>query len=258
MAASSSSRSLANLGGSSFISNAALSKVLKGIKENPAILTEAGDSRWAIKRKREKDDSHVCKKPGNDVSYWLAIDSGETMEAWFVHPVCLLDHLIQTSPWFARLMAATICQHEEVHLVLYADEVTPGNALRPLNRRKTFTGQRMLWSVKSKDLQVELNETNLRYIFAALECSDPIEKKEKAPPTDGDQAVPETNLRYIFAALECSDPIEKKEKAPPTDGDQAVPASPRKKRRLKRRKSHEGNGEDDDRHAAQPEQEDTM
>eukprot|EP00435_Cladocopium_sp_Y103_P017703 s5186_g4.t1 len=49
---------------------------------------------------------------------------------------------------------------------------------------------RMLWSVKSKDLQVELTETNLRYIFAALECSDPIEKKEKAPPTDGDQAVP--------------------------------------------------------------------
>jgi hypothetical protein len=66
---------------------------------------------------------------------------------------------------------------------------------------------RMLWHVKSKDLHVELNETNLRYIFAALECSDPIEKKEKAPK-----------------------------------GEQDAPKSPRKRRRLKRRKSQESEG----------------
>ena len=68
---------------------------------------------------------------------------------------------------------------------------------------------RMMWSVKSKDLHIELTETNLRYIFAALECSEREEKKEKGTSKD--------------------------------DGQDA-PRSPRKRRRLKRRQSQEANG----------------
>ena len=38
----------------------------------------------------------------------------------------------------------------------------------------------MLWSVKSRDLDVELEEGNLRYIIAALSASDVVVKEEVA------------------------------------------------------------------------------
>lgn len=63
---------------------------------------------------------------------------------------------------------------------------------------------RMLWSVKAKEVHVELTEANLRYVFAALQHSPPAEKK-----------------------------IEKKSK-----GEGCVAASPKRKRRkLKKRPS---------------------
>ena len=68
---------------------------------------------------------------------------------------------------------------------------------------------RMLWDLKAKDLHVELSEENLRYCFAALANSEPIEKKSKKP-RDEDGAEP----------AQCS--------------------SPRKRRRLKRRLSEQG------------------
>jgi len=141
MAASSSSVSLSNLGGGSYVSNAALANVLKNIKEDPTVL-EAGSSRWAVKRKREKDVRVSTFFGPLMQSMTLSMLDGSNMEAWFVHPICLLDHLIQTSAWFAGLMASTMQQFPgEWNLVWYADEVTPGNALRPLNHRKTLTGQ---------------------------------------------------------------------------------------------------------------------
>ena len=143
MTASSSSVSLSNLGGGSYVSNAALANVLKNIKEDPSVL-EAGLSRWAVKRKREKD-VRVSTFFGQLMQKMtLSLLDGSNMEARFVHPICLLDHLIQTSAWFASLMASTMQQFPaEWNLVWYADEVTPGNALRPLNHRKTLTGQRV-------------------------------------------------------------------------------------------------------------------
>ena len=144
MAASSSSVSLSNLGGGSYVSNAALANVLKNIKEDPTVLEE-GSSRWAVKRKREKDVRVSTFFGSLMQSMTLSLLDGSNMEAWFVHPICLLDHLIQTSAWFASLMASTMQQFPgEWNLVWYADEVTPGNALRPLNHRKTLTGQRYL------------------------------------------------------------------------------------------------------------------
>ena len=130
-------------GSGSYVSNAALANVLKNIKEDPSVL-EAGLSRFAVKRKREKD-VRVSTFFGQLMQKMtLSLLDGSNMEAWFVHPICLLDHLIQTSAWFATLMASTMQQFPaEWNLVWYADEVTPGNALRPLNHRKTLTGQRV-------------------------------------------------------------------------------------------------------------------
>ena len=82
---------------------------------------------------------------------------------------------------------------------------------------------RMLWSVKSKDLHIEVNEAILRYIFAALGSSEREEKKEKVVPED-------------------------------EGGD--APRSPKKKRRLKRRKSQETKEEDAGRPADVPQEPD--
>ena len=81
----------------------------------------------------------------------------------------------------------------------------------------------MLWSVKSKDLHIEVNEAILRYIFAALGSSEREEKKEKVVPED-------------------------------EGGD--APRSPKKKRRLKRRKSQETKEEDAGRPADVPQEPD--
>ena len=70
---------------------------------------------------------------------------------------------------------------------------------------------RMLLSVRSNDIHVELTEKNLRYIFAALGSSEREEKKEKGVPKD-------------------------------EEGD--APRSPKRKRRLRRRKSQETKEED--------------
>ena len=82
---------------------------------------------------------------------------------------------------------------------------------------------RMLWSVKSKDLHVEVTEANLRYIFAALGASQREEKKEKGAPKD-------------------------------EGGD--APRSPKKRRRLRRRKSQETKEEDAGRPADVPQEPD--
>ena len=142
MAASSST--LSGLGGTSYVSNAALAKILKNVKENPEVL-DAGTSRWAVKRKREKD-VRVSTVYGDLLqSMTLSLSSGESMDAWYVHPIVLLEFLCQSSSWFQRLMAATLQRHDgPLSLVWYADEVTPGNALRPLNHRKTFCAQEYL------------------------------------------------------------------------------------------------------------------
>ena len=65
---------------------------------------------------------------------------------------------------------------------------------------------RMLWSVRSKDIHVELTDANVRYILAALGASDKEERKEKVVPKG-------------------------------EDGE--APRSPKRRRRLKRRKSQE-------------------
>ena len=38
------------------------------------------------------------------------------------------------------------------------------------------TEMHMLWSVKSKDIHIDLTDQNLRYCFSALECSPAVEK----------------------------------------------------------------------------------
>lgn len=69
---------------------------------------------------------------------------------------------------------------------------------------------RMLWSVKSRELHIELSEQSLRFCFESLANSRPEEKKKK----------------------------QKKDPAEPDEEAEAMSPPKRKKRRLKRRSSH--------------------
>ena len=124
-----------------------------------------------MKRKREKDVRVSTFFGPLMQSMTLSMLDGSNMEAWFVHPICLLDHLIQTSAWFAGLMASTMQQFPgEWNLVWYADEVTPGNALRPLNHRKTLTGQDICTCFYFRGLGHKLMSSSFFLNFACMLC----------------------------------------------------------------------------------------
>ena len=119
------------------MSNAALANVLDRVKSNPSVLDE-GSSRWSVKRRRASDVRVVTVFGPLLPTMPLVLESGMTMDACFAHPVALLENLAQVSTWFSQLLNDTMGKFPgEWRMVWYADEITPGNQLRPLNHRKT-------------------------------------------------------------------------------------------------------------------------
>ena len=83
---------LSNLGRGSYVSDAALANVLDRVKSNLSVLDE-GSSRWSVKR-RGASDVRVETFFGPLMQTMpLALESGNTMDACFVYPVALLEHL---------------------------------------------------------------------------------------------------------------------------------------------------------------------
>lgn len=129
---------LSNLGGGSFVSNNALANILVRVREDPTVL-EVGLSRWSVKRKRTSEIAVNTFFGPLLRSKDLVLEAGGTHRMWYADPVSLIDHLCHTSAWFLSLLNATWERtgDEMWRIVWYADEVTPGNQLRPLNHRKT-------------------------------------------------------------------------------------------------------------------------
>lgn len=78
-------------------------------------------------------------------SYMICIpDSAGDVECTFVDPCALLWHLCRNSESFSGFMEAEMAriptsQSQPWSLVLYSDEVSPGNSLKPDNRRNSCT-----------------------------------------------------------------------------------------------------------------------
>ena len=70
-----------------------------------------------------------------------------------------------------RLRAA---RDEDKFLVSKSVEIT----LPPVDGRAAHTC-RVLWKIKSRDLHIELTNSNLAHVLASLACSPPAEKKKK-------------------------------------------------------------------------------
>ena len=137
--------SLANLSGSSYVSNSGLANVLQKLRSNPELL-EAGVSRWAVKRKRVADVSAQSEFGDVFRSMDLETKDGGSLKCWYAHPVCILERALTRSPGFRDLFLRLLEGNPaRWHLVAYSDEVTPGNNLKPLNRRKCWVILEFLW-----------------------------------------------------------------------------------------------------------------
>jgi hypothetical protein len=125
--------SVAGLGG---ISDTALVTVLAAVREEPELLTDATD-RHSISRAHDE----VWKSVGGTDE--LELKNGDTFTWCHSRPSAVLNYLLATSSVFStcfasRLQACPCTPTSPWRIVLYADEVTPGAVLKPVNERKSW------------------------------------------------------------------------------------------------------------------------
>ena len=139
---------LADLGRKRFVSQNALAELLKELRELPELPTQT--SRSSIKRARDvKMDISTplgplfTKKtlPGND---------GEKVEVVIAEPACHLYYLYKSSEAFGTFLKGEMVGKPSSfespwNIVLYSDEVSPGNSLKPDNRRALCYQQQLFY-----------------------------------------------------------------------------------------------------------------
>lgn len=130
------------MGLQSYVSNAGLSSVLKHIRENG--LPDA-DSRRSIKRARQSRANIETSYGPLIRSHTFALcEPAATLELNYVHPAAALSNAVCSSDTFAEFMFSRLescpsTQDQHWGIVVYTDEVSPGNQLKGDNKRKVHT-----------------------------------------------------------------------------------------------------------------------
>ena len=117
-----------------------LADILQRLREQPdLILGTEGISRSSIKRKREQA-VNVDGYLGSVLrQIKFSKDDGSTVAASYLDPAAFLDLMVSRCESMKAFWAAQGERHPGCwDLALYLDEVTPGNPLKPLNRRKVW------------------------------------------------------------------------------------------------------------------------
>ena len=156
-AASSGSKSkwddcLSNLGRKVYVSQRGLEGVLKELREHGLLTEEVPASRKSIKRAREDDLAARATRYGPliqhmDIQHEDGL--GRTVRLPYISPAALLSHLAE-QPQFGSFLAAALRASPGSYetpwtLCVYADEVSPGNALKPVNWRRQWA---VYWSLR--------------------------------------------------------------------------------------------------------------
>lgn len=75
-------------------------------------------------------------------TFALNMSDGSMLEVPYMDPVAYLDRLLQASMYFRAVIQAKLGEfppgQAPWHIVLYTDEITPGNPMRSMNRRKAW------------------------------------------------------------------------------------------------------------------------
>lgn len=159
MTSSSSSKPLASLGRKVFVSQRGLESVLSDLKKSGFLAEDFGTtSRSSIKRARDGEEKSWENAFGQMIIYMEIpheSDATKFVRVPFVPPVVLLQHCICNEHYHRLLRKCGQSSPEDkLGIALYADEVSPGNQLKPLNSRKV---QVIYWSMvqHGKDLASE-------------------------------------------------------------------------------------------------------
>ena len=150
------SAELARLGARSFITQRALAQVLEDLDKLQSL--PQAKSRSSIKR------SHVAAITDPEsllplLGEWqVQKTGGGTLTVPFVWPAAVLSLMCKRSAGFSELLLQTLHRRPPTpdhpyRIVVYCDEITPGNALKPDNRRKTWA---FYWSIADAWLQTAL------------------------------------------------------------------------------------------------------
>lgn len=164
-----------HLGRKSFISQRALEEVLQWAKENPDVLADTGASRSNLKRQREQAID-IRTQYGPLLQHWkLTGKKGNTIAVDYLHPAAMLWHVVATCDGFSNVLKQLVEDRRPTPdtpftLVLYCDEVTPGNQLKRDNRRKV---QAVYWSIL--ELGPKLLSNEVSWFFLTLVRTSTIE-----------------------------------------------------------------------------------
>jgi hypothetical protein len=132
---------LANIGRRKYISVSGLADVLKDIRHNGM---PSSISRSSIKRARDQEFDEYDTSYGTLIKQVTAgtDDDGNPCTFWFADPRACLHYMITQSPklaaFFQEKLAANPCSiNNPWSIVVYNDEITPGDQLQHHNARKT-------------------------------------------------------------------------------------------------------------------------
>ena len=118
------------------ISEAGLSRILSKLTKQPALINDLGTS-------SSKTMSMECSAMAADILHKIGTEVQLPMESGTVHilkiatPQAVLSHFVDCAPAFREVVQITLDQRPlPWRMVLYHDEISGGNVLRPDNRRK--------------------------------------------------------------------------------------------------------------------------
>ena len=134
---------LAGLGREVYVSQRGLEHVLKELKDKNLLVDDVPSSRSSVKRAREEDFQSCSNRYGalvQELQLPMENDPKKFRTIPFVHPAALMQHMCshqQFAGFLMQKMGLAVCKHDVPwKLIVYSDEVTPGNALKTKNLRK--------------------------------------------------------------------------------------------------------------------------
>ena len=146
-------RGIASLGRGKYISDSGLAAVLADVRELYNIPSPSS-SRQALKRSRQ-EELKSDDLQGEVIRELEFHSEGKAHKITYIHPLSMLKHFCGTCPPFANMMRKALLKYPSLpttpwNLVIYSDEVVPGNTLRHDNKRKLQT---IYWSFQQFDHQ---------------------------------------------------------------------------------------------------------
>ena len=149
---SSTRATLAGLGREVYVSQRGLEHVVKELKDKNLLVGDAPSSRSPVKRAREEDFQSCSNRYGalaQELQLPMENAPKKIRTIPFVHPAALMQHMCshqQFAGFLTQKMGLAVCKHDVPwKLIVYSDEVTPGNALKTKNLRKV---QCVYWSLQ--------------------------------------------------------------------------------------------------------------